>query len=698
MTARGRRSLRFVAGTIAAVVSLAPLAAMSDEPVPRVTVPVVVAAQAGAASGAVLRLGEDFVYRRPAADVTDVRVAQDASALLVTFEASQSEAITATQTSNGPGVLTDDYVGVYLWPKGRDGFAYSFVANARGTTYQTSSENSSYTPRWSAVASRTGGGYRVAMVIPLGAIRAGGSTAWRAQFVRGVVATGALDVWAYSAAQSSATDSSFAGVLTELGMRTSTAAAPRARGRAQFYGLVKSAVASQGGGTSRMGADFSLPVTPTASFVGTIHPDYSNVEVDQQTIAPSAFPYQYQEVRPFFSQAGQAFNHTAVSCIQCPQLLYTPAIPTFRTGYAVEGTQGPLTFSAFDAVGNGRLDKAVALDFGRSDTNRTYAVNMQNIAVDSIDGLHDYTTSLTAGYQNQRSHLFAYGFGALERGSQVSSPSSALFGQAGVGYADATSVVSLAYDAVGSQFSPVDAYVQQNDVRGYEGIVQKQLNFSPKAFVHALSVSAVATSFADHNGNAAQHLFQLQTGVDLRNLFSARVYGGRQAIKAYDGRFLPFNANGALVGYRLNTGTPSYISYAGGSFFDGSLDSWTYATTVPLKPTVHLSLEMDENKYFTTDPHESGVSQWLQRATLDWQISHDASIDLGVRRIIGGSLPNAFAPPNFAYVNATNFSAAFHLLTLRNEFYVVYGDPNALASTHAVYLKWIRYVGAPKGT
>jgi hypothetical protein len=690
-------SLKPAAAALVLIASLVPAAATSSESVPRLSVPLVTAAQSDG-SAARLRLDQDFTYRRPAADVTDVRVAQDSSALLITFDAPQSESITATQTSNGPGVLNDDYVGVYLWPKGRDGFAYSFMANPRGTTYQTSSENSSYTPRWTAGASRTSSGYRVTMAIPLDAIRAGGSTTWRAQFVRAVVATGALDVWSYSATQSSATDPSFAGFLAQIDMRTSSKAAPRARGRAQFYGLAESAAASQGGGTSRFGADFSLPITPTVSFVGTVHPDYSNVEVDQQTIAPSAFPYQYQEVRPFFNQAGQAFNHTAVSCIQCPQLLYTPAIPTFRTGYAVEGTQGPFRFSAFDAVGSGRLDKAVAIDFGRSDTQRAYAVNLQNIAVDGAGGLHDTTTSLAAGYQNQRTHLFAYGFGAAERGSQVTSPAAALFGQVGVGYADATSVLSVAYNTVGKQFSPVDAYVQQNDVRGYEGIAQKQINFSPKAFVHALSISAVATSFVDHAGNPAQRLFQSQVGVDLRDLFAVRVYGGHQAIEAYDGRLLPFNANGALVGYRINTGTPSYVSYAGGSFFDGSLGSWTYATTVPLKPTVHLSLEADENKYFTRAARESSVSQWLERVTLDWQISHDAAFDLGVRRIIGGALPNAFAPPTFAYANATNVSAAFHLLSRQNEFYVVYGDPNAVTSTHAVYFKWIHYVGAPKGT
>jgi len=35
---------------------------------------------------------------------------------------------------------------------------------------------------------------------------------------------------------------------------------------------------------------------------------------------------------------------------------------------------------------------------------------------------------------------------------------------------------------------------------------------------------------------------------------------------------------------------------------------------------------------------------------------------------------------------------------LHNEFYLVYGDPNSLATTPALFLKWIRYIGAPKGT
>ena len=89
---------------------------------------------------------------------------------------------------------------------------------------------------------------------------------------------------------------------------------------------------------------------------------------------------------------------------------------------------------------------------------------------------------------------------------------------------------------------------------------------------------------------------------------------------------------------------------------------------------------------------------WLERASLDYQLSKDASFDVGARRIIGGFLPNSFQLPPFGQVNAGNVSLAFHYLSRSNEFYVVYGDPNSLSTTPALFLKWIRYVGAPKGT
>ena len=37
-------------------------------------------------------------------------------------------------------------------------------------------------------------------------------------------------------------------------------------------------------------------------------------------------------------------------------------------------------------------------------------------------------------------------------------------------------------------------------------------------------------------------------------------------------------------------------------------------------------------------------------------------------------------------------------LTARNEFYVGYGDPNSLSTYPSAYIKWIRYIGAEKGS
>ena len=50
------------------------------------------------------------------------------------------------------------------------------------------------------------------------------------------------------------------------------------------------------------GFDLSVPITQTINFVGTLHPDFSNVEIDQETIAPQEFRRQVLEYRPFFSQ------------------------------------------------------------------------------------------------------------------------------------------------------------------------------------------------------------------------------------------------------------------------------------------------------------------------------------------------------------------------------------------------------------
>jgi hypothetical protein len=250
------------------------------------------------AKAATLKLDTDFTYRRPAEEPTAVYVAQDDGYPGVAFAATQPEGQVTSQETNSSSVLGDDYVGVYLFPQGVAGIAYSFIANPLGARYQTSSENTFYTPQWVAVGHGTPTGYIVTMRIPLGTIRSGRSTSWRAQFVRSNAKTNGLDVWTYDARASSATDPDFAGTIGAVDAGEHRTSASRGQARLQPYALSESTTKENGGGTSRVGADFALPVAPTMSFVGTLHPDYSNVEIDQQTIAPTAYARQYLEIRP----------------------------------------------------------------------------------------------------------------------------------------------------------------------------------------------------------------------------------------------------------------------------------------------------------------------------------------------------------------------------------------------------------------
>lgn len=669
----------------------------------------------GAVSGAWKRAARvsasyNFTYRRPG-EPTTVYVAQDATGLDIAFVAVQHSSIVANAHTNGSGVDQDDNVSVQIAPQGTQGFNYQFTANALGSRDQSSSENTAYAPQWTASASRTANGYVVTMHIPFSAIRAGGSKAWRVQFERWIVAQNALQVWTHAPGQFQPGDMSFAGTL--LGVENaSTAVARRPQPRLQLYALGVAAAPSAGGDTSRAGADVAIPVTLTSSLLGTFHPDYSNVEVDQQTIAPTAFARQYGEVRPFFTQLSQHFNNT-MSCNNCPQTLYTPAIPAFRDGYAYEGTQGPFSFGAFDAVGYARTDDAQALTYSVGTPAFDDEVSLQRVGVE-LPGFQDVTTSLNTGYLNQHSHVMVYGNAAVDRGTGVTQPGLGSWYEIGTGYVAQNDVAIAEVQGMGAQFAPADGYVQQNDIYGGDIFVKHTITLAPESFLQQAQVQLADFAFRDHAGNRASRQEGITLNFTFKDLLGASVSQGYAGFETTTGAFLPFNQNGITLSYKGQTSTPTAISYFTGSYYDGRLSAWTFLTTLPVTRKLNLSLETDRNLYAPLTPAEPAADQWLERATLDWQFSRAASFDVGARRIIGRNLPNAFQAPDlptpqspfgtlngyapFDYVDAGNVSFALHDLTARNEFYLVYGNPNSLQTTPGLYFKWIRYIGAEKGT
>jgi hypothetical protein len=440
-----------------------------------------------------LSFNDDFTYLR-AGDPTSVYVAQDANALDVAFVAVQKQRITANQETNGSGVMSDDAVGIVLWPQGTQGFQYQFVSNARGARDQTSSENSAYSPHWTAVAKRSDHSYVVTMRIPLDIIRTGRSTSWKAQFFRMVVATNSMEVWAHYPGQRNAIDPAYGGTLD--GMAAAGVASLRPKPRLGVYGLGELTTKAFGGNTSRLGADLAVPVTATSSLLGTFHPDYSNLEIDQQTIAPTAYARHYAEVRPFFTQATSNFIYV-FSCTNCPQTLYTQAIPTFSDGYAYEGAQGPFTFGFYDAAGRGRSDSGETLNYQMATQKDLYGISIQRLAVDTPQ-VHDDTTEQSSGYLNQRTHLFVYFNSATDRGTNVTTPGLGDYFEYGGGYASQLTTAGFTLQKIGEQFNPVDGYVAQTNIAGYSLFCKHTFNFAPADMLRDVSTNEFYGRFHDN--------------------------------------------------------------------------------------------------------------------------------------------------------------------------------------------------------
>jgi len=659
-------------------------------------------------NGARLLLQNDFTFRRKASVATDVYVLQDSTDLIITFDVHQVEPITSTQVTNSSSVLNDDYVGVELNPTGSQGFSYAFYANSSGARYQTSSENSAYSPQWVALSRRTPSGYVVSMQVPLRLIRAQGSRDWKAQFLRHISSSTELSVWAYSPKASIVSDPSYFGVLKGIGVKTATTV--RAAPRIQPYFLGESAAKSIGGNVNRVGLDAAIPLSSSSSFIASVHPDYSNVEVDQQTIAPTAFARQFSDVRPFFTQAGSFFGD-AFGCDYCPASLYTPAIPKFEGGFAVEGTAGNLNFAAFDAIGTGRNDNAQTINYHANTTGSQTQIDFQRVNVKTAS-LTDTATSLNLGYLNKSSHLGGYVNLGIERGTIVTTPKDALYLEGGPEYQDSTTLLGLSYQKIGAQYAPVDGFVSQPDLDGYIAFAKHSFNFSPKSSVH--DVFALASYVREWNkaGTLANVVNAEQLRVSFKNLISVQYASNGVGTVGSGGPLLPYNSSGITLGYRTSTNTPSYISFLQGPYYHGKLSTRNYVTNLPIARRFTLALEADKNSYFSTIKSESSTSQWLERGGLDWQVNQNAEIAFGSRRIIGRNLPNSFQPLDQSspsrcssnvffpgcLVDAGNLSFAFHFLTARNEFYVGYGDPNSLSTYPSAYIKWIRYIGAEKGS
>jgi hypothetical protein len=227
---------------------------------------------------------------------------------------------------------------------------------------------------------------------------------------------------------------------------------------------------------------------------------------------------------------------------------------------------------------------------------------------------------------------------------------------------------------------------------------RRQFNMKKKSALRDILASFYAADFDGRLNEPTQRQAVSRLNFDFANLYTLHITQSLESVETITNEFLPFNSTEVLIGYAYQTALPTSFQYSAGPYYHGALYAWSAIATPRLGPRFALQVESDKNTYDSVHSGESSVNEWLNRASLDYQLGRNVSVDVGVREIIGPGIPNAYSVPSFAFQRSENVTFAAHYLKGSNEVYLTYGDPNSVSTVPTVILKIIRYIGAEKGT
>jgi hypothetical protein len=659
----------------------------------------------------------------------------------VAFRAEQpAGTVVATQTANDVGFGIDDFVGIGLDTSGTGSQAYYFETTPRGVRYEQASENVRYRPRWQAAAATSATGWTAVIIVPLDVLKihSGSPQTWRLQFVRQLAGKAEHLVWSFNSLMGDGSsgnwpffqDARYWASVSGLAVSGSRG---RSAARADLYGLASVGrdrnLFQQADGeflpmkVRPVGIDVSYPITPTMSFVGTLDPDFSNVEVDQQTIVPQEFARQLVEYRPFFAQGANYIN--AISGTRSPAaeistapdyVFYSPQIGPFDRGFKVEGTFGDqslgvLSFRGFDeTTGNTFDDQAFGYLHALPDGSFLYWSDGV-LAHHSLAG-NDSTIEAGAEARDLSKGLIFYFDHSFENGSWVPQ-----------GHADLTTAFAdihkpnyefnAGYFGATPNYNPIDGYTANSDIHGPQAFINLT-GSSPG--IKNFSLFIDGDRFLDQTGAVHQADVQTFFNATFKNGWAINGAGVADGVlRSYgipsgpgcsgkivttssftgfpcylDGVTQPFNLAQIPIGYGDGTPKPIDANYSWGPFGTNRVHLFTLTHSRPIGTRLTLSLEYDGTY---ERPLDGGPldSQWLRRVTLGYNITSESTFSIALRSIngLGG----------FVTLPGNNLAIAYHnRFRGGNELYVDYGTPASAVTLDRLIVKYIFHAGADEGT
>lgn len=664
---------------------------------------------------------QNVTTRGQAGQTTTAYLLYDDTYLYVGFVASQpSDPIVATQSTNDVGFGSDDFVAAGVDPSSNGSQAYFFETTPRATRYQQASENVRFRPQWEAAASVQSGSWNAVMRIPLRVLRIrSGATTWHVGFFRNVAARGEHLTWAFDPTMQDLPagswpyfgDVRFWPALTNVTPKL-LAAKPKPRVEVFALGSVgfERNVYQQANGTFApertryYGLDFSIPLAATINLVGTANPDFSNVEIDQQTIAPQEFPRQLVEYRPFFAQGASYVSMPISINFNSPpnEVFYSPSIGPFDSGLKTEGTFGlqsfgALTFRGFDETTGNTFDDQV-FGYRHVLAGQTFQYWLDGVlAHHSIAGT-DSTYEGGASGRDLSTGLQWVINGDAEVGSWVPGGSASALDtrvaivkpnyQAVMGYAD-----------LSPEYDPIDGFTTIADIRGFAGYVN--LNGSTKAIKNwALFVQG--DRFNDATGAVHEADSNVFLSAVFKNGFSINGLGpSTSELRGYNGNFftgypsyarpstVPFNLFGVPIGYRDGTPAPIDATVQWGSFGGNWQHYYSIVTSRPAGKRFSIGLEYDAS-YQRALAAGTLDSQFLRRISIGFNPNSAINLTIGLRDVNG---LGGFSPQE-----GSNLAAGFHWRLRAGDLYANYGSPAAYATLDRFIVKFVLRAGGDAGT
>ncbi|HYK53320.1 MAG TPA: hypothetical protein VEV38_07300 [Candidatus Eremiobacteraceae bacterium] len=657
---------------------------------------------------------EDITTRRPAPLDTTAYLMYDQTNVYIGFKVDQDGVpIHEEQSTNDVGFGQDDAVGVCIDTSGAGTQVYCFETTPRGVRYQQASESARYAPPWKATAKVDGSTWTAMMVIPMKDLRAPGgkNRTWLFNFIRICAATGEHYSWAYDGLMQDAqppnwpifTDARWWPSLTGLDI---AATGGRPQPRAEIYGLESAGrdrnEFSQPNNTiapqqvRNEGIDLTYPITSTIAAVGTLNPDFSNVEVDQQTIVPQEFRRNLVEYRPFFAQGAQYFTPDqlvpAGGFDTAPdEVFYTPSLGTFDRGEKVEGTFGAQAFGLLEVRGvepDGSTIDDTAFGFDHILPNRTFLLWTNGVLAHHSIGDDTTIDSGIAGRNLNTGLVWGYNQ-ALEDRSVIADPTQ--FSYLRNEFLDVHKPnyeIFQGYQDIGSGYGPMDGFTTIDDSHG----PVYMFNFAGTTpGLKSWTGFFTGDRFETHDGTVHQADFFGSEDIVTNKLIHANV--GVNVSELDDpfltgGITLPFNITSMSLGYRDGTPTPFDTFYGAGNFANFYLQQFQISSTHPIGNKFSLQWAYDGTHERSDAIGVDG--QLLRSVAIGDSLGPDTDVTLAYRAISGHG---GFASPG------DNLAAAFHTKFKNgSELFVNFGTPAAPVTLDRLIIKYLLRIGGGAGT